>query len=143
MNVEDAAHAIAHDCEGGLEALAVRLGVGARVFNGQVNPNDKGHVLGLVMALRMQQLTGRADILFSMADALGYVCIKQPDVVAGDVAHAISTACAEFGDFVRSIDKMMRDNKVTRNELKKVQKELAEMIAAANALNAIVASKVR
>lgn len=143
MNVLDSAHAIAHECEGGLEALAVRMGVGSKVFNSKVNPNDAGHVLGLLEALRMQQLTGRADILFSMADALGYVCIKRPDIASGDVSHAITTTCAEFGDFLRQVDATMRDKRVTHNEMKKVQKELAEMIAAANALYSILDSKAR
>ncbi len=141
MNVEDAAHRIAHEAEGGLDALAMRLGIGARVFNGQVNPNDKGHVLGLVTSVRMQQLTGRADILFAMADALDYVCIKRPDVQATDISHAIATTCAEFGDFMRQIDNTMQDGRVTRNELKKIEKELTEHIASATALHALVASK--
>ena len=141
MNVLDAAHRIAHEAEGGLDALAVRMQIGPRVFNGKVNPNDKGHLLGLVEAVRMQQLTGRYDILYSMAETLDHVCIKKPSIEADDIGHAISTTCAEFGDFLRQIDSTMKDGQVTKNELKKVQKELAEMIAAANALHAIVASK--
>lgn len=141
MNVEDAAHRIAHEADGGLDALAMRLGIGARVFNGQVNPNDKGHVIGLVTSVRMQQLTGRADILFAMAESLDYVCIKRPNVQSTDMAHAIASTCAEFGDFMRQVDATLKDGQVTRNELKKIEKELVEHIASATALHALVASK--
>lgn len=143
MNVQDAAHLIAHEFEGGLEALSIRMDVGYKVLNGKVNPNDKGHVLGLVESVRMQQLANRADILFAMADALDYVCIRRPQVDSGDIAHAITSTCAEFGDFLRQIDATMKDGHVTNTELKKSQKELAELIAAANALHAVVASKAR
>jgi len=143
MNIEDAAHLIAHEYKGGLEALALRMKIGSKVFNGKVNPNDKGHILGLVESVRMQQLAERYDILYAMSDALDHVCIKKPSIEAGDMAHAISSTCAEFGDFLRQIDNTMKDHRVTRNELKKVQKELAELIAAANGLMSVVASQAR
>lgn len=143
MNIRDAAHLIAHEAPGGLEALAMRMGIGYKVFNAKCNPNDDQHVLGMIEALRMQQLTGRADILFAMADALDYICIKKPSVETTDLAHQIAITCAEFGDFLRQIDTTMKDGRVTRNELKKVQKELAEMIGAANTLQALIAAKAR
>lgn len=100
-------------------------------------------MLGLVEAVRMQQLTGRCDILYSIVETLDHVCIKKPNIESDDIGHAISTTCAEFGDFLRQIDSTMKDGRVTKNELKKVQKELAEMIAAANSLHALVASKIK
>jgi len=142
MNVEDAAHAIAHEYEGGFETLALRMGIGAKVFNGKVNPNDKGHVLGLVDSLRMQQLTGRYDILYAMADTLGHVCIKRPDVECGEVSKLLSTFCVEFGDYMREVDRSMSDRKITPNEAKRLQKELIEMICAATRLNASLTNMV-
>lgn len=135
MNVEDAAHAIAHEYEGGFETLAVRMKIGAKVFNGKVNPNDKGHILGLVESVRMQQLTGRNDILFAMADTLGHVCIKLPDVTDDEVSKLLASFCGEFGDYLKEVDKAMSDSKVTPNEAKRLQKELIEMIGAATRLN--------
>lgn len=143
MDMQDAAHRIAHEYPGGLKVLAERLGIGARVFNGKVNPSDAGHVLGLVEALRMQQIAGRFDILYAMADALDHVCVAKPKCSDEDVMGAMSRACAEFGDFLRQCDATMRDGRVTPNELKKNAKELAEMIGAANALYATMSAKAK
>lgn len=136
MNVEDAAHAIAHDYPGGLALLAERMGIGRTVFNGKVNPNDKGHVLGLVESLRMQQLANRFDILYAMADELGFVCMKKPDACGDvEVALLLANTCSEFGDYMREITEAMSDRTVTKNEAKRMQKELLELITAATRLN--------
>lgn len=141
MNVQDAAHSIAHDY--GVEAMAVRLGIRYKVLNSQVNPNDPTHVLGLVTAVRMQQLAGRYDILYAMAESLDHVCIRKPSMTDIDVSEATATVCVEFGHFIQEVTETMRDKKVTRNELKKMQRELTDLIAAATSLHSVVASKER
>lgn len=142
MNVEDAAHRIAHECDGGFEALAVRMGIGAKVFGGKVNPQDKGHLLGLVESVRMQQLTGRKDILHAMADTLDCVCLAKPtaDDTTGDITTLISRTCAEFGDYLRETDKALHDKVVTPNKVKCLQKELLELICAATRLHTRMAT---
>ena len=136
MNVLDAAHQIAHEYPGGAPALAVRMGFKSpKVFEGKVNPNDPTHILGLLEALRMQELSERYDILYAMADQLGHVAIRLPDVDNGDVSRLLADFCGEFGDYMREIDKSMSDKRVTPNEAKRLQKELIEMIAAATRLN--------
>jgi hypothetical protein len=47
----------------------------------------------------------------------------------------------EFGEFIQRVTDSLKDNKVTRNEAKQCQKELAELIAAATTLNALLAAK--
>ena len=138
MNVHDAAHAIAH--EYGIGALAERLGVGKQVLNNKVNPNCASSVLSLNEAVRMQQLTGRYDILYAMADTLGHVCMPVPHVDDSDVATMLAHACGEFGDYLREVEASLVDKRVTPNEVKRMQKELLEMISAANALHAKLAS---
>lgn len=142
MNVLDAAHLIAHDCEGGAEALAMRLGVGYKVFCGKVDPRDKGHLLGLQEAVRMQQLSGRCDVLYAMADMLGHVCIPKPETSSSgsDVSTLLANTCAEFGDYLRETDKAMHDRVVTPNEVKVLQKELIELVCAATRLHSRMAA---
>lgn len=141
MNVIDAAHAIGHEYPGGAQALAVRMNIGATVFNNKLNPNTNTHHLTLVESVRMQQLTGRADVLYAMADALGFVVIPKPQVSDDDLMQSMGKACAEFGDFMRQVNDTMQDGKVSKNELKKVQRELVEMIAAASQLNAVLTNR--
>ena len=133
MNVLDAAHGIAH--EYGCEEMAGRLGIRPKVFNSQVNPNDPTHVLGLMTAVRMQQLANRYDILHSMAETLGFVAIKTPQVGDGEVSSLLAHTCAEFGDYLREVEKAYSDKRVTANEVKRMQKELIELISAATALH--------
>ena len=141
MNVLDAAHLIAHEYPGGAPALALRMGCKSqKVFDGKVNPNDLSHVLGLVESVRMQQLSGRADILYAMADALDHVCLKKPDMANEEINEAVSRTCIEFGEFIQSVTGSLKDKRVTRSEAKAMQKELAEMIAAATTLHSAVSA---
>ena len=70
MNIQDAAHRIGHEYPGGAVALAHRMGINPTVFNSKLNPNNATHHLTLAEAQRMQQLTGRTDILEAMASGL-------------------------------------------------------------------------
>jgi len=151
MNVLDAAHRIGLEYPGGMTALAARMGqvrdgvlrpMDPAILRSKLNPNSETNHLHVREAVLMQAVAGRADILHAMADALGYVAIPIPDAGedAPDVAHAISRTCAEFGDYLRRVDEVFKDRKVTPNELKSLEKELTEMIAAAARLQAVIAS---
>lgn len=143
MNMLDAAHLIGHEYPGGAKALAERLGINQVVFNSKLNPNTITHHLTLVEALRMQQMANRFDILHAMADELGFVCIRKPTVGDDCLTLSITRACAEFGDFMREVNETLQDDNVRPNELRDVQKELLELIAAATGLNGLLEAKQR
>lgn len=141
MNIIDAAHMIGHEYPGGAGALASRIGIGHVVFNNKINPNNTTHHLTLVEALRMQQLAGRNDILFAMAEALGFVCLAMPSADhCANVDREIAVVCKEFGEYIASVTKAVEDGNVTGNELKRSEHELADLIATAQALQATLAS---
>jgi hypothetical protein len=143
MNIQDAAHRIGHEYPGGAGVLAQRMGINAAVFNSKLNPNTATHHLTLVEALRMQQLGERFDILHAMAEELGHVAIPMaPSIADTDVSHALATTCAEFGDFLRRVDATMRDGLVKAHEIKKNEKELLELIAAATKLHSLMAGMI-
>lgn len=142
MDILGAAHRIGHDFNGGMDALAPLIGVAARVLNNKLNPNCQTHHLTLVEAVRLQQITGKYDVLFAEADLLGYVCIARPDASDEDLSIALANTCAEFGDYMREVGDALRDQKITPNELKRLEKELAEMMGAASVLQAALAGKV-
>lgn len=143
MNIEDAAHRVGHDSPGGVAALAPRMGMSQAVLNSKINPNTRTHHLSITEMIRMEQLTGRADMLFAHAEALGYVAVPVPCIGDDNVDHAITTACAEFGDYLRTVGDILSDHKVTQNEAKKLEKELVEMMAAATHLQALLTAQVR
>lgn len=143
MNILDAAHRIGHEYPGGMDSLAPRIDCNPRVLNAKLNPNCKSHHLTLLEALRLQQLTNRADILFAEADVLGYVCLPRPEVSDANITTALTRACSEFGDYMREADKALSDDKITPNEVKRLEKELAELMTAAAALQAAIVAKGR
>lgn len=143
MNIEDAAHRIGHEYPGGAKALAERMGIRQAVFNSKLNPNTTTHHLTLLESVRMQQLAGRCDILYAMAEALDHVVLPKPQVADEDVGHALARTCAEFGDYLREVDASMKDARVSANERKRLERELVEMIAAATRLQAVLAGKTR
>jgi hypothetical protein len=142
MNVLDAAHRIGHEYPGGAKALAVRMDIGQTVFNSKLNPNTTTHHLTLVEALRMQQLSGRYDILQAMADELGHVAVPLPAVDGEELTMAISRTCAEFGQYLKDIDEAWADKKITANEAKRLETDLTRWIAQATHLQSLLAAKV-
>ena len=137
MNIQDAAHRIGHEYPGGAVALAHRMGINPTVFNSKLNPNNTTHHLTLVEAQRMQQLTGRTDILEAMASELGYVIMHRPGTVDGcDIPSAPRRSLVEFGDWMREVDAALTDGKVTLNEVRAIERELVQMIGQAQVLTA-------
>lgn len=140
MNIQDAAHLIGHEYPGGSGPIADRLGIGRVVFNNKINPNNTTHHLTMVESLRLQQLAGRYDILFAMAEACGFICLPLPGEVHEHVDRDVAQLCKEFGEYITRVSGALEYGKVTPNEIKRCEKELSEMIAAANALQAALAA---
>jgi len=143
MNIQDAAHMLGHEYPGGAGALADRMGIVRAVFNSKLNPNTPTHHLTLVEALRMQQLAQRYDILFSMADTLGFVCIPSTAEQTDHIERDITALCKEFGEYVAKVTEAIEDGDVTGNELKDTERELSEMIGKAVTLQTRLAGMRR
>lgn len=73
---------------------------------------------------------------------LGYMALPLPSQVRDDdTTEALTNTCKEFADYLQTVTGSLADNKVTANELRRIRKELAEMVAAAGKLEAILAAK--
>lgn len=145
MNVEDAAHAITYDFPGGLKILADRMGIhGRTVFNGKVNPADKGMCLAWLrrFGCSSSQDVSTSCMRWQMTLAMYASSVR---ILPGTkmflacwrmcVANS-ATSCAK-------IDETLFDKKVSRNEAKELQRELLELIAAATHLNSKLESMVQ
>lgn len=140
MNIQDAAYLTVHDAPGGASALQVRLG--KRNLSDEVNPNIKGAKLGLLDALKIQQLTGDHRIFMCMADELGYeVPVLREDEeqdAAGNLQACLlrhSAALLAVGNLTSQIADSLRDGVVDRNEMRQLSRVNAEFDAARAALN--------
>lgn len=141
-SLDNAAWAIVHATRDSARDIAERTGIRQQVLVNKVNPNNDRNHLMLSEALAIQKAAGDFRILQVMADELGHVCIPKPSLACDDdVAHAIACMCAEFGDYLREVDTSLQDGRVTPNEQKRLDKELAELIDAATHLQAVLAGK--
>lgn len=147
MNTIDAAHRICAEFPGGAEALAQRLHMRPAVLRAKCNPNGPAngstYHLGIIDAGRMQAVAGRFDILHAFADECGHVAIPLPDAHGENLPHALAKTCAEFGDYLREVDTAMSDGRITPNEVKRLETNLTEMIAAAAGLQAVLTGKAK
>lgn len=142
-SLENAAWAIVHATRDSARDIAERTGIKLQVLVNKVSPAcDRNHLM-LSESLSIQKAAGDFRILHAMADELGFVCVPKPSSISDDdVAHALAELCAEFGDYLRKVDESMRDGKVTPNERKQLEIELAEMIRAATHLQSVLAGKM-
>jgi hypothetical protein len=126
MNVIDAAHAVVHDYPGGTVALAPRIGMAPAVLRGKVNCNDERHHLTLAESLRIQSLTGDHRIFMAEADELGYMVTPIPHAEGTDIACEAMRSIAEFGDFIGDVELSLRDDRISLNEMRELDRKLLE-----------------
>ncbi|SHM05235.1 Phage regulatory protein CII (CP76) [Nitrosospira sp. Nsp11] len=136
MNVSEAAHRIGMDV--GMKRLADMTGMDYDLLRAKLSLNNPRNHLHLKESVLLQSASGRADILHAMAEELGYVAMPLPEITSTSLPRAITRACAEFGDYMRKVDDVFDDGEVTPNEVKALEKELTEMIAAATRLQAVL-----
>lgn len=141
-NVHDAAYMTAHDYPGGAKALALRLNVNSAVLSHKLNPNDQANHLTVADLMAIMALTGDHRALHAACMELGYMALPLPSQVGDDeTTEALTATCKEFSDYLQSVTGSLADNKVTATELRRIRKELGEMVAAAGKLEAILAAK--
>ena len=141
-NVIDAAYMTAHEYPGGARALALRLGVNPAVLSNRLNPNNHEHNLSVRDLMAIMTISSDHRALHAACLELGYMAMPLPQTVGEETTtEALTDACKEFADYLQSVTNAITDNKVTATELRRVRKELGEMVAAAGKLEAILAAK--
>jgi hypothetical protein len=142
MNITDALHRAVHSYPGGAESLAPRMRISASSLSHKVSPTYPGaHCSPDEMAVIME-LTGDHGPMQALAQRLGYVLLPVPAAVSSDqFAQRLAASVREFGEFVAEVAKDLADNQVSDNELRRIERELAEMMGAAQALYAYAAGR--
>lgn len=142
-SVLDAAYMAAHEYPGGVPALAARMKVKSHaVLSHKLNPNNQDNHLTVSDLMTIMVMTGDHRPLHAACLELGYMALPLPANTDDETtAEALTDTCKEFADYLQSVTAALTDNKVTAIELRKVRKELGEMVAAAGHLEAILATK--
>lgn len=148
MNVMDAARLVARDYAGGVEAVAARLGKAATSLRHELDPGYRTAKFGLADAVLLTQLTremvGGPDlrIVTAFATEVGAMVIPLPEIASGatDMA-AMTSTMREFGEYVARVGEVLADSRVTDNELADTERELGEMVQAAQRLQAMLKAR--
>ena len=131
MNIDDAIHLLTSNHPGGAEALALRMGQDPVQFRSKANPQIDRAYFRPRELVQMQQLAGRYDILFAMADELGHVVFPKLEFADGDVVAVIQKLTQEFSDVLKETTVAMADGRLSDNERKRLQHELTELMSVA------------
>lgn len=130
-NVLDAAFHTAHDFNGGVHALAQRMGnVSPNVLNKKVDPHSESHHLRLDESVKIQSITGDYRILKAMAFTLHHVAIPLPEVGdSGDMSmlDGFMDILTELGQFAKEFQADWADGRITKDELERIKSEAADV----------------
>lgn len=134
---EVAALATVSDYDGGARTLGGVVGINGSVLSHKVCLTDKANHLTVPQARKIMQATGDYRMLHGLATDLDHVCIQVAGLHdSGHVLRSISETTRDFGRFLTSVSVAVEDGEVTSNELRRIDRDLAEMVAAANQLRA-------
>ena len=142
MNIIDALYRAAHNYpHGGIDALATRMGISASSLQHKVKPaNTCAHCSPGEMA-QICELTGDHGAAHALAGRLGYVMLAVPSMHGVDSGFAAELAATvkEFGQFIAEVSEDLADGEVTDNELRRIEREATEMLAAVQKLTMLAA----
>ncbi len=127
-----AAYDTAHRYEGGIAALAKRMGHNANTLTHKVNPKNLTHFLTLRDAIEMQWQSRDFAILHAMAGELGHTCsLATPVHSEGDPLDTFVRLQMAYADFVQAMGEALlrREGGVSPNQMRKAEHMAAEATA--------------
>jgi len=141
VNVEDAIWTAVHECPGGPKGLAARMEIGHSTLQNMADPRQDSHGWSLKRFRQLLAFSGNRLPLMSLCEENGGVFVP---LLSGTTAGAkgllrkMQTLAAEFGDVPREIEKSVKDGRISASELRRIELQLDEMVAAACSLRAQV-----
>lgn len=138
MNPRDAFYHLVHDYPGGAPALAPRLGMNLHTLEKKADPACTTHKPALMEVIAAEQLTGDHRPFHAHADALGYLVLRRPaldHVALPDLLREVTRFSKELGEALESMHKALADGRVTENEIRAFEKQVADIAPAAAALS--------
>lgn len=144
MTFEQAAFNTAADYNGGARGLASVVGMNGAVLAHKVSLTDTANQLTVPQARKIMLATNDYRMLHGLAADLDHVCLQVSGLNESDcVMASIADSTRGFGEFLTSVTAAMADGVVTANEQRRIDRELSEMVAAANQLRALCALQAK
>lgn len=139
MSPRDAFYHLVHDYPGGAPALAVRLGMNKFTLEKKADPNCMTHRPTFDEVLKAETLTGDLRPLHAHAEALGcrVVRVDAPENVSDEQLLAnVSAFMKETGEALVSLQDALADGRITETEIRRFEKQVADIAPTALALAA-------
>jgi hypothetical protein len=139
MHILDAFYNTVHRAAGGVEALAIRLGMSAQILRNKALPSNTSNKVHLEEADRVMALTGDYEVLHALARNHGFVCVKvHEDATASDLAvlELVAQVWVANGEVGREVHMTLEDGVVNASEVDRVEtavyrvnQSLSQMVA--------------
>lgn len=131
--IDRAAYNLMHRSEQRLEDIADWLEKAANTLQNEVNPRVPSAKLGLADAVEATQFTGNLVVLNSFAAAVKCIVFKVPEAGTHDVNRDIAAMAKEFGELVSTVSLSLADGSVSDNDMKAINTEGQQLMAAVQA----------
>lgn len=137
MNAEDALYLSAREYPGGVEALALRLGVSEHVLYKQLRRECDTHHVSLGRALHITEMVygvGRHELaerfVQSVAATIGMVAVRLPDPSEADtdLVQAHLRGSRLMGKYAADLDDALADGRLTPREREQLQLDVQASI---------------
>jgi hypothetical protein len=144
MNITAALYRAAHGYQGGMAKLAQFVGCSEFGLQHKVSPSYLGAHCSPDELVTICEVTQDLGPLQAMAMRLGQLVIPLPTAagVKGDVAVKLAATCQSFGELITEYSTSLADGRVTQNELRRIEREGAELNADVHALLAHASAQV-
>jgi len=143
MDVKTAAFNVGHDFEGGVVALAPRIGKNANSLNQELAGIGTAK-LGLVDTVKMTIVSRDFRVLDAFAAQCGRMTVPLPemlDLESDDCMRALAQTSREFSELCTEVCSSLSDDAVSDNELARIQREGGHLVATLQSLLAAVAAR--
>lgn len=140
INQHDALYIAARAYPGGVEALALRMGMASHVLYKKLRPAVESHHINFEEVSEIVEhleAAGKADMAELVVSAFnwrhGRVALKLPDVSvpAGELFNQVLSILREEGTLANDINEALgNDGKIDDGELQKIEKDLQQCIEA-------------
>lgn len=126
MNYKDAFHKTVHAYQGGVEALAQRMGYTTGILRNKANPNSTTNVLTMDDASRVMDLTGDYSVLYALAEQHGFTLTKVEEQAPSELSvfESMTGILAQFGQFSQEVHQAFADGRLEPHELTAIKAEM-------------------
>lgn len=128
--LKDALHDQIHGSAVPIKIQAQEIGISYSYLANAANPDLEEFQFQLRHLMPLCKAGGRTDALDYISASLGRIYIDLPVTPScPDTLHAELGGCfKEFGEFAETSAKALSDNRVTRAEAKRIEKELLDLV---------------